>query len=310
MQAQHQSSPAARIPSTAPPPTPVSSAPTLSSPPATLSVANSIGLAHDAGNLLAALGLYTDLLSLPGVLRPEHRHYAAELSLISSRSSELIQRMLSLPIPPAAAPAREQVESTPAIAALPNTRHADTLRGIAPILQRIAASDATVTVTCPATLPPLGFSAEIIERITLNLVRNAAEAIRAHRKLALASAQPPLGEIRVTLAVVSGRAQLTVADNGPGMSPAIAAAFLQPLPLPQGASRGLGHRIVHELAAASAGQLSIRIRPGLGTELCLKWPLSNGVRSTPLPSATHTTGAHLVSSSLSAEPISAEPAFA
>jgi signal transduction histidine kinase len=292
MQAQHQSTPAARIPSTAPP-----SAPATPSSPATVSVANSIGLAHDAGNLLAALGLYTDLLSLPGVLRPEHQHYATELSLISSRSSELIQRLLSLPLPPA--PQSAQAKSTPpspAIATLPNTRHADNLRSLAPILQRIAASAATVAVTCPATLPPLDFPAEIIERIALNLVRNAAEAIRAQRNAARSSAQPPLGEIRVTLAVVSGRAQLTVADNGPGMTPASAAAFLQPLPLPQGASRGLGHRIVHELAAASAGQLSIRIRPGLGTELCLKWPLSNGVRSTPCPTAGHTAGARRVSS--------------
>jgi signal transduction histidine kinase len=148
------------------------------------------------------------------------------------------------------------------------------LRNLAPILERIATGAATVTVTSPVSLPPLDFPSEIIERITVNLVRNAADAIRLQQASAPPSTLPPLGEIQVTLAVVAGRVQLTVEDNGPGMPPAIAAAFLQPLPLPVGSSRGLGHRIVHDLATASAGQLSIRVRPGRGTVFCLKWPIT------------------------------------
>jgi nitrogen-specific signal transduction histidine kinase len=165
------------------------------------------------------------------------------------------------------------------------------LRSLAPILQRIAAGTATVSVVCPASLPPLDFSSEIIERITVNLVRNAAEAIRSERSSTNersntnersstsersstpAAALPHRGEIRVTLAVLSNRLQLTVEDNGPGMPPAIAAAFLQPSPLPRGATRGLGHRIIHDLATASAGQLSVRVRPSKGTVFCLKWPI-------------------------------------
>jgi nitrogen-specific signal transduction histidine kinase len=151
------------------------------------------------------------------------------------------------------------------------------LRSLAPILQRIAAGAATVSVVCPASLPPLDFSSEIIERITVNLVRNAAEAIRSdtHNKRSSTptAAFPVRGEIRVILAVLSNRLQLTVEDNGPGMPPVIAATFLQPSPLPRGATRGLGHRIIHELATASAGQLFVRVRPGKGTVFCLKWPI-------------------------------------
>jgi signal transduction histidine kinase len=306
MQAQPQSSPAARIPSA--PPTASPAAPLPLSPPATspatASLANTIGLAHDAGNLLAALGLYCDLLNAPGVLRPEHRHYATELSLISNRSSELIRRLLSLPVAPAPEPAETGASTPPSTSpiltfpntfpdAFPNqetsnaaaTNHASALRNLAPILQSIATGAATVSVICPISLPPLDFSSEILERITVNLVRNAAEAIRAHRSAAHLSAQSPLGEIHVTLALVAGRVQLTVADNGPGMPPAIAAAYLQPRPLPQGATHGFGHRIVHELAAASAGQLSIRVRPGLGTVFCLKWPVANNLSTVhPVPS--------------------------
>ena len=276
MQAQPQSTLAARIFS-APPAPPLPAPPRPSPSRSTPSLANHIGLAHDAGNLLSALALYSDLLSVPGVLRPEHQHYADELRLISDRSSKLIQRLLANT--PPSAPTSSETASQPA------SDHATTLRNLAPVLERIAAGAATVSVACPATLPVLDFPADIIERITVNLVRNAAEAIRLHRTVH-STLQPPAvalppGEIYVNLAVIAGRVQLTVQDNGPGMPPAIAAAYLQPSPLPRGASRGLGHRIVHELAAASEGQLSIRVRPGFGTTFCVKWPIPSNILAGP-----------------------------
>jgi signal transduction histidine kinase len=282
MQAHPQSSPAARIyrthvthrpssiPSIPPPQTQLhpaaNTAPSASIAPA---LADSSGLAHDAGNLLQALGLYCELLGLPGVLRPEHAHYAAELTLISNRSAELIRRLLSLP--PAALSARQ--ESEPVDRANPHP--AEILRDIAPVLQSIASDIATVKVTCAQSLAyvdfPPAITAEAIERITVNLVRNASEAIRKQR---LASPRIlPSSEIRVSFGVVGHRLQLTVEDTGPGMPPAVAAAFLHPSPLPFGAKRGLGHRIVHELATGSGGNITIRVRPGNGTIVSVKWPL-------------------------------------
>jgi nitrogen-specific signal transduction histidine kinase len=150
------------------------------------------------------------------------------------------------------------------------------------VLQRITAGAACVSVRSPATLPPTALSVEALERITVNLVRNAAEAIRTQRlhgsprTASPGAAWPaarPAGQIRVALAIVAGRLQLTVEDDGPGVPPAIAAAFLQPRPLPAHTSRGLGHRIVHELVTSTGGQLSLRVRPGKGTAFCIKWPI-------------------------------------
>jgi signal transduction histidine kinase len=279
MQAQPQSNLAARTTATLP-----------STPPASIrtpSLAESTGLAHDAGNLLAALGLYCDLLNVPGVLRSEHQHYATELRLISDRSTDLIQRLLAAPVAPSPYPAQPGTEEPtllpPALLRRRNTRasdalpatpnHAAMLRSLAPVLERIAAGAAHVTVISPVSIPSLDFPSEIIERITVNLVRNAAEAMRLQQASAPTSSLPPSGEIHVTICVVDGCIQLSVADNGPGMPPAIAAAYLQPLPLPLGATRGLGHRIIHDLVNASAGKLSIRVHPGHGTTFCIKWPL-------------------------------------
>jgi signal transduction histidine kinase len=284
-------------------------APDVAAPAA--GIAQAAGLAHDAGNLLGALGLYCDLLYAPGVLRPEHLHYAAELKLISSRSSELIRRLLNAPRaqsqtqaagsqraeraanrpepPLAGSSARELLPADVRRRdALLNTATGcantlcSALRNLSPVLERIAAGSAHVSVYAPATLPSIDLPTEALERITVNLVRNAAEAIRTQRvhgqcmKLrhaeGYAAARTP-GRIRVTLSLVAAKLQLSVEDDGPGVPPDVAAAFLQPKPLPAHSSRGLGHRIVHELVTSSGGQLSIRVRPNQGTAFCIKWPI-------------------------------------
>jgi hypothetical protein len=254
-------------------------------------VAESTGLAHDAGNLLGALRLYCDLLSAPGVLAPEHRHYAADLSLIASRSSALIRRLLvQTPAPaqhaaqPTMQPGAAQREPVAAPA-----DPATALRQLAPVLDRIAAGVARVSVAAPPALPASAHNAELpsaeaLERIAVNLVRNAAEAIRSSREGRASDSL--IGNIRVALEATSAHLRLTVEDDGPGMPPAIAAAFLRPDPLPLGATRGLGHRIVHELATSTGALLSIRVRPGRGTTFSLRWPLTSqpdDLRRSPTP---------------------------
>jgi hypothetical protein len=54
------------------------------------------GLLHDARNLMGAIGLYCDLLSMADVLKPEHSHYAEELRLLSKRNEELIKHLIQL----------------------------------------------------------------------------------------------------------------------------------------------------------------------------------------------------------------------
>jgi signal transduction histidine kinase len=212
------------------------------------------GLAHDAGNLLQALGLYCDLLLQPGVLRPEHIHYATELRLISSRSSELIRRLLTSSMVPSAEGTLNQ-DAAPSLTS--------SLRALAPVLQRIAGPTIQVAVETGPSLPLLNFPVGALERITLNLVLNAAQALQGSGRVD--------GRIQVMLGVHADRLQLLIEDNGPGIPPGLAAAFLRPTPLLPGTLRGIGHRVVHELAAATGGQISIRVRPGHGSAFCLKW---------------------------------------
>jgi signal transduction histidine kinase len=275
--------------------------------PAQQRIAHQAGLAHDAGNLLGALRLYSDLLGAPGVLQPEHRHYAEELSLIAARSSALILRMLAAGSGEMG-PADLATATQPGDLAAPEpsgrpANPATILRTLAPVLERIAAGAARVTVSTPAALSAINLPAEALERITVNLVRNAAEAIRSCRADGAAHSEgvrlDEPGQVRVAIDVFAGALRLTVEDNGPGMPPAIAAAFLRPAPLPAGATRGLGHRIVHELVESTGGKLSIRARPGRGTTFCIRWDVHESPSAQP--NEHHTLHRHAAALQLATE---------
>jgi signal transduction histidine kinase len=175
------------------------------------------GLLHDARNLMGALGLYCDLLAVPGVLKPEHRHYAEEVRLLGSRSGALIERLMERVIPllgetaadgaglgagllqaeagcPAQAgartpadrrdgdtemPAREmRAQEMPAQAILVQ---AVSLRSVvercAGLLSRVAGGRPMELSFGAAAAVPVQVAEETVERILVNLVRNAAAAL-------------------------------------------------------------------------------------------------------------------------------------
>ncbi len=127
-------------------------------------VAEGAGLAHDAGNLLGALSLYSDLLAMPGVLHEEHREYAAELRMLSDRSWAMINRLVNHSR--AGLPAKVQAE----ISVLPDV--VDRCRGL---LSRVAGRTVEVSYGVGA-FQPVRVPVEAVERILTNLVKNAAEA--------------------------------------------------------------------------------------------------------------------------------------
>jgi signal transduction histidine kinase len=53
-------------------------------------------VAHDARNMVTALGLYCDLLEEPGVLAIPFTHYAQELRLVAAASRRLVEKLVTL----------------------------------------------------------------------------------------------------------------------------------------------------------------------------------------------------------------------
>ena len=147
------------------------------------------GLLHDARNLLGTLGLYCDLLERPGVLKPEHRHYAAEVRLVGVQSGDLLERLVAL-ADSAERDAEGRTEDSPtaglkfrAPVAAGSARPAQavSLRAIVErcsgLLSRVAGGREIEIAYGPASAVLVPVSEESVVRILVNLVRNAAAAL-------------------------------------------------------------------------------------------------------------------------------------
>lgn len=222
---------------------------------APVGVAERAGLVHDVGNLLGALGLYADLMMLPGVLHDAYRQYADELRLLSERSQELVGRLM------------HHAESD-----LPDSRSE---RVVLPrvverchgLLCRVAGWPIETEFEAGSRWP-VAVQAVSVERILTNLVKNAGEA--------LVRKGDEAGSIRVTVEAVAKsavpRLLLTVADTGCGMSEEELCRLEEGVRLARnGESRGLGLRVVRELAAFSGAGVRIESRVGVGTSVTVEW---------------------------------------
>jgi signal transduction histidine kinase len=221
-------------------------------------VSEGAGLAHDAGNLLGALSLYSDLLAMPGVLHEEHREYAAELRMLSDRSWAMINRLVNHSR--AGLPATVQTE----ISVLPDV--VDRCRGL---LGRVAGRTVEISYGMGA-FQPVRVPVEAVERILTNLVKNAAEAT------------PWVGAISIHVEGVTEqpkdegdgqrrRVVMTVRDRGCGMDQAAVRRLMQAGGISSANGRGLGFRVVRELVAMSGGCLTIESQPEVGTSISVEW---------------------------------------
>jgi len=108
-----------------------------------------------------------------------------------------------------------------------------------------------------ATSPDLVLADRVqIQQVLLNLMRNAIEAMEhADRRDLAVSAQ----------AAGNGMLEISVADTGPGIAPAIASQLFQPFVTTKRHGMGVGLSISRTIIEAHGGQISVEPNPGGGT---------------------------------------------
>jgi signal transduction histidine kinase len=197
-------------------------------------VAQGEGLLHDAQNLLGAVGLYCDLLSAPGVLKPEHLHYAEELRLVGTRSNALVEHLVLSLFPPEQSRDRSAWEEREDAAASSANKRAlavseeapsnpvrpATLRAIVErcsgLLSQVAGGRMIeVSYGAAATMPVL-VSEEAVERILVNLVRNSATALERRAGGGKLAGHLPAGDRPGTDPVTVRRTSDGTEDETPG----------------------------------------------------------------------------------------------
>ncbi|MGP8251210.1 MAG: sensor histidine kinase [Terracidiphilus sp.] len=207
-------------------------------------------LAHDARNLITALGLYCDLLDEPGVLAPPFIHYRNELRLVAAAGRRLVSKLVAQserepaasaaafpaapfapwpvaapgeaygPVPPATARLIRQRASCARIddefAATPITNLVAELLATRNLLAALAGPGIAVTVDAEGGARGIQLTAEDLTRILVNLVRNAAEAMPSGGRIHISLTEvSPAG--RPSPAGAPTRLLLTFEDNGPGI---------------------------------------------------------------------------------------------
>jgi signal transduction histidine kinase len=196
-------------------------------------------MAHDARNMVAALGLYCDLLEEPGVLTAPFHHYGSELRLVSKASRQLVEKLVALgsrdenraetveePGEAArtnmfgdfllnagrsVAGAREHSRRWEPLPPEPIDDLAAELYASRNLLAALAGPAIAVTVKVEGGAKPVRLTCEDLTRVLVNLVKNAAEAMPRGGGIQLGLRERPAE------AGGASRLVLTVEDDGPGI---------------------------------------------------------------------------------------------
>ncbi len=128
--------------------------------------------------------------------------------------------------------------------------------------------DQRVTVNMPAVAPGVTVMADQLrlEQVIVNLMQNALDAMAGQ------------GDGAITIAVADTAAQvtLTIADNGPGLPPAILEAIFTPFSTTKPKGLGLGLVIAHDIVAELGGRLCAENSAAGGAVMTIILPRGSG----------------------------------
>jgi two-component system, LuxR family, sensor kinase FixL len=105
-----------------------------------------------------------------------------------------------------------------------------------------------------------------IQQVLVNLLRNAVDALRS----AAAKAVP-----RLTISTREGEdgtVEFSVADNGPGIAPALAGRIFEPFMTTKAKGMGMGLSVCRRLIESHGGTIDVESEPGAGATFTVRLP--------------------------------------
>jgi signal transduction histidine kinase len=222
------------------------------------------GIAHDFNNVLTAIQGHAQFLldDLP----PESQAHddAAEIRRAAERATELTRQLLTF--------SRRQ-PSSPGLIDVN-----DVITGLEKLLRRLLRADMRLELVLQPDLPPIFADTGQIEQIVMNLVVNAREALRAAGVVTIRTArvQPgPHGTRDSTLP--SGEyVQISVSDNGCGMSADVRRRIFEPFFTTKTEGTGLGLSTVLGFVTQLGGYISVHSEEDAGTTFRILLPADAG----------------------------------
>jgi signal transduction histidine kinase len=252
-------------------------------------------VAHDARNMVTALGLYCDLLEEPGVLTAPFLHYANELRLVATASRRLVEKLLALdlrlgPTADRFSAARLSADSIAELRpergrrwelmpAEPIDNLAGEVLANRNLLAALAGPSIALTLDVEGGALAVRLTSEDLTRMLVNLVKNAAEAMPEGGRIQLG-----LHELSAGTGSATQMLSLIVDDNGPGIPRKALEKIFESgyTTRPNGAAsrggwpashRGLGLAITRSIVEAAGGRIHAVNRAPAGARFEIELPV-------------------------------------
>jgi signal transduction histidine kinase/CheY-like chemotaxis protein len=221
---------------------------------------------HDFNNLLTPIACLSALLERSVMEESRALELARDIRSAAERASTLVRQVLTLARREPARPERVCI--------------ATALGEIRNLVERLAGPGIEVEITSDGAGGEVNVDREALERVVLNLVANARDAMPDGGRLTLSAANVVLGEESGMGAEVEeletgeSYVALTVADTGVGMSIEVREKVLEgPFSTKApGSGTGLGLSTARRFAAESGGCIAMHSGTGRGTVVALYLP--------------------------------------
>ena len=239
------------------------------------------GVAHDLNNPLASVVGFSDLLGEAADVPPRLAEPLAVIRQEAERASGIVRNLLSF--------ARRQEGERQ-------------LQSIRPILEstilllknQLMASKIDLTFTAEPGLPEVEVHANQIKQVFVNIINNAAQAIRGANRSG--------GRITVLAKCWLDGVAVSIADNGPGMPESVAQHVFEPFfsTKSEGEGTGLGLSICQGIVKEHGGSMTVDPGPGTGATFTVELPGASRARvSGPVAAVP----AEMLATATAAEPL-------
>ena len=206
-------------------------------------------ISHDLRHPLTAILAYAEFLSEPKISESQRKDFFQEIRIAVNRMTDELNSLLGFskqgePLRIRAARMEEVIErAIQTIKVLPEFERVD--------IRYTAEGDSAGV-----------FDVNKMERVILNLVFNACEAV-----------SPQTGKIEIESRAESGNLEVRVSDNGPGIDPAILPNLFQPF-VSSGKEQGigLGLTVVQKVVTDHGGEVRVDRTGPEGTSFVIRIP--------------------------------------
>lgn len=215
------------------------------------------GIAHDYNNMLAVISGYASLLA--DQVDDEHlKKYATEISKAGDRGAKLTRKLLSFS------------KRTAASEELCNI--SDVLNHMSDMLQKTMTARIQLTFNLEEDLPKTRVNSADLEDAVLNICINSMHAIDWNGNV----------EIHTTQARLNAKdyVELRIIDDGCGMNETMLDKIFDPFYSTKGEKgTGLGLSQVYSFIERSRGKIEIDSKPGVGTQVIMRFPVISAADS-------------------------------